>query len=61
MKKPVIRLGDGKFKIDVLALREAIEQGTLKQEDRAVVERILPGVCSKIEASEARKAKKAGS
>lgn len=49
MKKPVIRLGDGKYKIVVLALREAIEEDTLKQEDRAVVEKLLPGICSKIE------------
>jgi hypothetical protein len=39
--------------MDLLALREAIYKGTIKPEDRATLERILPGVCAQIEAQKA--------
>lgn len=45
---PVLRMANGRYRIDVLAVREAIENDTLSKEDEAAVEKLLPGICSRI-------------
>jgi hypothetical protein len=45
-----IRRSRGRVTLDVLALDFAIALGNLKPADRATAERILPGICAKLEA-----------
>jgi hypothetical protein len=51
VKAPVSRKS-GKITIDVLAVRKAIQAGTLSDEDRETVGRFLPGVVKSIEENE---------
>lgn len=46
--KPVTKLKHGRVKIDVLALQKSMKAGTLSEDDRATVERVLPGLCGKV-------------
>lgn len=45
--KAVIRKGSG-FRIDCLAVKRELDAGTLSEGDRAIVERILPGLIGKV-------------
>ncbi len=46
---PIRRLKHGRVQLDVLALRRAIEAGTLSASDRKTAEAILPGVTLPVE------------
>ena len=47
MRKPIIRRRRS-VTVNILALDEALKDGTLSEADRRTAERILPGVCDKI-------------
>lgn len=44
MKQGVTRLGGAKVKIDLLRCQEEVVAGTFSEDDRATLERILPGI-----------------
>jgi hypothetical protein len=44
LKTPVKHLGNGRVEIDVLAVRRAFIEGTLSEDDREIVERMLPSI-----------------
>jgi hypothetical protein len=46
-KQAVTRKGSG-YRIDVLAVREAIQGNTLSESDRKIVDRFMPGICQQI-------------
>ena len=48
MKQAVKRLSGGKVRIDVLAARDELAAGTLSDQDRATIERMLPGFIDRL-------------
>lgn len=42
------RLKRGRVQLDCLALKKALDQGTLSDAERKVAESLLPGICAKL-------------
>lgn len=52
-KPPVTRFRSGRISIDLLSVARAVKQGTLKPEDRATIDTMLPNVINRMEAGAA--------
>jgi hypothetical protein len=44
--KPAVRIsGSGRISVDLIRLKTEIEAGKLTDRDRAIAEKLLPGIC----------------
>ena len=51
MKKQAVKRSGTKVTLDLLAVKSEIEAGTLSQEDRDTIERMLPGIIEGLSAA----------